>query len=145
MLKPLIKAPMVAILGISGLQVGITMTSVKFAGEIIADGSFSDSPILVIAFFCIAGLDTLFLIFSVNLSMKYYDQIDVMPTYFAQILIWSVLCGLVLLEEHEYYSKTELTAIIISAIVSFFGIQLLAKKSNYKAAKNQTIGNEVRP
>jgi len=74
---------MVLILGVSGLMVGISMTCLKFSGEIIADGSFSESYMLVIMFFAICGVDSLFLLFSVNLSMKYYDQIDVMPTYFA--------------------------------------------------------------
>jgi len=121
---------MVFILGISGLLVGLTMTSVKFAGEIIADGSLEEDPALVIVFFCIAGLDSFFLIFSVNLCMKYYDQIDVMPTYFAQILIWSVVCGLVLLDEYSYYSTAELIGVIVCSVISFIGIQILTKKSN---------------
>ena len=82
-LRAMVKAPMVAILGLSGLMVGISMTCIKFAGELIANGSFADDPVLIIIFFAIAIFNSIFLIFSVNLCMKYYDQIDVMPTYFA--------------------------------------------------------------
>lgn len=114
------------------------MTCVKFAGELTASGDFSDEPALIIAFFTIATFDSLFLIFSVNLSMKYYDQIDVMPTYFAQILIWSVLCGLILLDEWNYYSTGKLITICICSIVSFIGIQILAKKSNLDARGSPT-------
>ena len=73
LLKTFIKAPMVVILAISGLMVGITMTCVKFSGELVADGSFEDDPVLIVVFVSIAIFDSLFLIFSVNLCMKYYD------------------------------------------------------------------------
>ena len=129
LLHSLIKAPMIFILGLSGLLVGLTLTCTKFAGEIVANDSLSDEPGLVVLFLAIAGFDSLFLLFSVNLCMKYYDQIDVMPTYFAQILIWSVLCGLMLLDEHKLYSTVELIFICICSVISFIGIQILAKKS----------------
>ena len=73
MLRPLIKAPMVFILGLSGCMVGISMTSIKFASEIIAAGLFSEDPGLVVTFFAIVTFNSIFLLFSVNVSMKYYD------------------------------------------------------------------------
>ena len=69
--------------------------------------------------------------------MKYYDQIDVMPTYFAQILIWNVLCGLVLLDEYRFYSTWKLVTICICSIVSFIGIQILAKKSSQESGRSE--------
>ena len=130
---------MVLILGISGLMVGITMTCLKFSGEIIADGSFSDDPAIVLFFLFIVGFDSLFLVFSINLCMKYYDQIDVMPTYFAQILIWSVFCGLILLDEIKYYTTGRAIAIVFCSLVAFVGIQILAKKSNIEAPSDKAV------
>jgi hypothetical protein len=87
LLKAFIKAPMVLILGIAGAFCGITNTCIKFTGEIIAEGNFLEDPTLVIIFLSIVAFSAFFLLFSVNYCMRYYDQIDVMPTYFAQILI----------------------------------------------------------
>ena len=81
--KAFIKAPMVFLLGFSGVLVGISLSSVKFSGEIIAAGEFTENAGTVIIMWMIAVFNSLFLVVSVNLSMKYYDQIDVMPTYFA--------------------------------------------------------------
>lgn len=65
-----------------------------------------------------------------------------MPTYFAQILIWSVFCGLILLDEVQYYSTAKLIVIIISSLVAFIGIQILAKKSSQLVASSD---NEISP
>ena len=121
---------MVLILGIAGAFCGITNTCIKFTGEIIAEGNFLEDPTLVIIFLSIVAFSAFFLLFSVNYCMRYYDQIDVMPTYFAQILINSVLCGLVLLDEYSYYTTNTLIGIIACSFISFIGIQILAWKSN---------------
>ena len=54
-------------------MVGMTMTSIKFIGELTTAGSFTDEPFLIILFASVITFDSLFLLFSVNLSMKYYD------------------------------------------------------------------------
>ena len=122
MLRSLIKVPMVMLMGFSGLVVGLSLTCVKFVGEIVANVGFSEEPLLIIVFLGIAALDSLFLLYSVNLAMKFYDQIDVMPTYFAQILIWSVFCGMVLLDEHSYYTTENIVVIAFSSFICFIGI-----------------------
>ena len=53
-----------------------------------------------------------------------------MPTYFAQILVWTLLCGLIILDEGSQYSAGKLAGIFIAAAMCFIGIQILSKKNN---------------
>ena len=130
MLKPMIKAPMVLILGFAGVCSGMSVTSIKFILELFAAGNFMDDLSLIFFFGCIVVINSTITFSSVNICMKYYDQIDVMPTYFAQILIWSVFSGLILLNEIIFYSRKETVIIIICSLIAFTGIQILAMKSN---------------
>jgi hypothetical protein len=49
----------------------------------------------------------------------------------------------VLLDEYSYYTTNTLIGIIICSLISFIGIQILAKKSN-KVEVRRERGNEIR-
>ena len=64
---------MIFITSLSGLLVGVSVTASKFAAELIANGGYQSDPLLIFFFITIAVGNSLFLVFSVNLCMKYYD------------------------------------------------------------------------
>ena len=63
-----------------------------------------------------------------NLSMKYYNNIDVMPIYQSFILINWMMSGLVLLDESNLYSWGELFRLGASCILVILGILVLTFK-----------------
>ena len=73
MLKPMIKAPMVLILGFAGVCVGLSVTSQKFILELLAAGNFMDDILLILFFGSLVVINSIIVFFSVNISMKYYD------------------------------------------------------------------------
>ena len=63
-----------------------------------------------------------------NLSMKYYNNLDVMPIYQSTILMGLMVSGLLVLNESALYTVGELFLLFGSAIVVIAGIYLLTKK-----------------
>ena len=60
-----------------------------------------------------------------NLSMKLYNNLDVMPIYQSMILMHMMLAGLILLDESALYTWGELCALFGSAIFVILGIYIL--------------------
>jgi len=70
----------------------------------------------------------------VNLALRFYHQIDVMPTCESLGLIFQILAGLWLFNEKAYYSWLELLGIFGSALLIIVGILILSAKHNFQRA-----------
>ena len=53
---------------------------------------------------CIGGLCAGIQCISLNIAMKYYNNLDVMPIYQSMILMLVMLSGLIILDESANYS-----------------------------------------
>ena len=71
-----------------------------------------------------AGLQT----YLINISMKYFNNTDVMPIYQSFVLINWMLSGLVLLDESKLYKWGELFMLGGSCILVILGIFVLTLK-----------------
>lgn len=132
---------MILVLGVCGIVSGITATFFKFLGELIESHDFTDYPMMTISLFLMATLGAYVLFYTINWAMRYYEQLDVIPTYFAQILVWTLLCGLIVLDEASQYTAGALAGIFIAALACFVGIQLLVMKSNAISETSSPAGN----
>ena len=119
---------MILVLCVSGMVAGISATFFKFLGELVQDGGLGDSPFMTIIFIVVAIACAPALLGSLNWTMLYYDQLDVIPTYFAMIMIWTILFGLIIMDEASEYSSGKLAGIFIAAIICVIGIMLQTKK-----------------
>ena len=72
-IRPITNLPMILIMGVCGIQSGISSTSAKFLGELLENGGFTQAPLLSTSFMLIAISSAIFLIYALNLTMKYYD------------------------------------------------------------------------
>ena len=73
-----------------------------------------------------AGMQTYLL----NMSMKYFNNTDVMPIYQSFILINWMVSGLVLLDESALYTWGELTLLGASCLLVISGIFVLTRKQS---------------
>ena len=127
-IKPIVKLPMILVLCVSGMVAGISSTFFKFLGELIQDGGFTDSPLMTTMFLVVAIACSPALLGTLNWTMIYYDQLDVIPTYFAMIMIWTIMFGLIIMDEASEYTSGKLAGIAVATIVCIVGIMLQTKK-----------------
>lgn len=116
---------------------GIGLCSFKIAGETLnrEDGSANLFFGIVMASFGLISAATN--IYCLNLSMKYYNNIDVMPIYQAMLLMFMLIAGLLILDEMDFYTWGELALLSGSALFVILGIYVLTKKQNLVMVKDQ--------
>lgn len=123
----LIRAPMIFILITDGMLSGLNMAIGKLLGEAIASGV----PVLsnFVMWLTIALLvGATIQLYLLNVAMKIYRQIDVVPVYESLSLVFIIVAGLVLFNESVYYTWGELASILAGAFVIVIGIVILALK-----------------
>ena len=96
----------------------------------MADGNFKDNWPLSVALILVSLALILSNLHWVNLSVKFYDQMDVIPIYQAFSMITEMLCGLIIGDEFNLYTGTELLALLLSSMVTLGGILVLTMKSS---------------
>ena len=65
----------------------------------------------------------------INLAMKYYDQVEVVPIFQTCLMIMWITTGLIVLNEKQFYSWIELAGIFGSIVLSLIGIKFLSMKT----------------
>lgn len=64
-----------------------------------------------------------------NLAMKYYDQVEVVPIFQTCLMIMWITSGLIILNEQKFYSWPELAGILGSICLCIIGIKFLSMKT----------------
>jgi len=118
---------MVLILFTDGMLSGLNMAIGKLLGEALASGvSIVSFFVMWVSLALIVGA-TLQL-YLLNVAMKIYRQIDVVPVYESFSLLFLIMAGLVLFNESAYYTWGELAGILAGASVIVIGIVILSLK-----------------
>ena len=68
-----------------------------------------------------------------NMALKNYRQIDVVPTYESTLTIMTVVSGLVLFNESQFYSWLRIGGIFLGISLVILGIIVLTIKDHLKA------------
>ena len=107
---------------------GSSLVFFKIAGEILNSKERDYFALFIFTMGSCGGLCAAVQVYSLNLSMKYYNNLDVMPIYQSMILMLVMLSGLVVLDESSQYSWSELMILFASATLVVLGIFVLTKK-----------------
>ena len=126
--RPIAKAPMLLILYVCGVNTGVNLVGFTFLGELLQSGTFLESPALIIFLALVSGVSTLTLLLLLNFVMAQYDQLDALPIYQSLNMCLSIICGLIILGESEFYSTGSLVGITIFMLVVSAGVILLGFK-----------------
>ena len=76
----------------------------KAFGEILESHSLWKLPIMSFLILSAGLIGALVQIFFLNIAMKYYNNLDIMPVYQSLILIMMLVTAWILLDEISYYS-----------------------------------------
>ena len=127
-IKNNLKVPMVLLCATAGCMNGCTLVFLKVGGEVLNSPEWK-SNIMFSGLMMLMGFGAAFAqMLALNLSMKYYNNLDVMPIYQALVLIGMITAGLVLLNESELYTLGDLCLLSASALFVVAGIFVLTKK-----------------
>jgi hypothetical protein len=128
-LKALIKVPMVLCTATSALQSGITIVMLKLFSELGQTSSISTHWLLAALMLLAIGASGAVQLHMLNLAMKYYNQIEVIPIYSTAIMVIWIATGMVVFNEARFYSTLELFGIAGSILSCVIGIKFLTMKT----------------
>ena len=135
-LKNNLKVPLVLLCWSCGVLNGSALTFLKVCGEITNSPEAAENvffALLMGALGCLcAGIN----IYILNLSMRFYPNLDVMPIYQSMVLMFMMVAGLVVLNESALYDWGELALLYGSAGFVVLGIYILTQKQNVVVLKD---------
>jgi len=120
-----------------GVLQGCSLVFLKVCGEITNSPEARENVFFALMIGSMGGLCAFVNVYCLNLSMKYYSNLDVMPIYQSMILMHMMLSGLILLNESANYSWGQLISLSASAFVIILGIFILTRKQNIVVIKDQ--------
>ena len=114
----------------SGLCGGTSLVMMKSFGEILNGSDLHEHKFMALLFVAIGLSMAATQTYLLNLSMKYFNNTDVMPIYQSFILINWMVSGLVLLDESKLYTWGELLRLAASCLLVIAGIFILTRKQS---------------
>ena len=101
----------------------------KLAGQLAYGDEFSENIGLTILLLLSTLPGMTFQLFGLQMSMKYYDQIEVVPIFLISVLIFVLICGMVILNDIVLYSVGGIIGITIGVIFCSIGIYIVIMKN----------------
>ena len=132
---------MLSLLLCTGLLGGYSLTLFKLLGEIIVTEGYKTDVWLSLIILVVALTANLLQLLFLNIAMKYYDQLDVVPIFMTSYLISGIGCGMIFLAEYTAYSKLNFVGIAIGISLCIAGITLLVMKNN--KVKSDALSTDV--
>lgn len=144
-LRRFIKLPVVLLTLSSGVCGGTSLVQIKSFGEIVGGSELSSNFFLSLLLVAMGLGCSAMQVYLLNLSMKYYNNTDVMPIYQSFVLINWMVSGLVLLDESSLYTFFELLRLGASCLLVILGIFVLTLKQSEIAREefHNTAGSSL--
>ena len=143
-LKNYVKVPMLVLITDSAMQSGLIVLATKVLGELAQSNGISDykaMTALVVIMLLWAGTMN---IHSLNMAMKYYDQLEVIPIYNSLCMLTWFLSGVIVLDEFANYTDKQRIGTFVCLSICAIGIKFLTMKTDYlKTVVLQRNANEL--
>ena len=136
--------PLIALTWTPGLLVATDLTFGKCLAEILISESLPKMIMTASVCFICASIGSWFVVFTLSIAMKYYDNIDALPMFQSFLLLSMLSAGLILLDEVDHYTKQEVLCIMGSASIVCIGIKVLTSKPSANVThikNNEEEGN----
>ena len=127
-LKLFIKALMVMLIWIASLVSGTSIFLLKVIEEVLVDGGWHDNWNVVLLIIAVVVFTADTQLQFLNVAMKLYDQLEVIPIYQTFVMFSWIGIGLFLQDEYVYYSWEQILAIFGCALLCLFGVKILTAK-----------------
>ena len=125
---------MVLLIASSALVSGASILLLKVADTILQMGAFEEHwPVVLLVLACVLYTADTQLHF-LNLAIRFYDQLEVVPIYQTFLLFsWSSM-GLVMFNEYRFYSTMGILGIFGAAVLCLLGVKALTAKHSQAPA-----------
>ena len=70
-----------------------------------------------------------------NVALKYYDQMEIIPIYQSSVILNNVLCGGIIFNEFSRYVYWKVIVLFVGFTICIVGILIIVKKNQLLAAK----------
>ena len=137
-LKSSVKVPMVLLVWSVGIFSAVNLSLFKFFGEILSQNDFWKMPVLALALLVFGLAGAIIQIVTLNVTMRYYNNLDIMPLLQAFILTMMLLTGWTLLDESKYYTSLEMLGLLGAGCFIFSGIKIITMKTSVIATLKKT-------
>ena len=98
-IKRFIKWPMIFLVWASSMQSSLSVVMLKLFGELIQSGSAKNHWFMMLFLVVMLVLSSSLQVHLLNLAMKYYDQVEVVPIFQTCLMIMWITSGLIILNE----------------------------------------------
>ena len=105
--------------------------------DLAFEGEMGNHVGFVIFLFATATPSNIVMLVFLQGAMKYYDQIEVIPIYLTSTVIFTVVSGMVMLNEIRLYSALQLVGICIGMVLCIAGIVIMNYKNSSANKANQ--------
>ena len=133
------KLPMFVVLVSAGLIGGIATTFYKIIGELAIENELTQEGWFVVVLALVGVLANLVMLYLINIAMKYYDQLEVIPVFASSQLVFTILSGLTLLDEYSLYTSAELAGLAIGVAACALGVLLVLVKNRVAKASRDIV------
>ena len=116
------KFPMFFLLVCTGLIGGVTTTLFKMVSDLLVQHDVSHDFLFFMILLTLAIPGNGLQLYFINVSMKYYDQIEVIPVFLSSALVFILVSGLIIFDEIALYNAASLVGITIGTILCLIGI-----------------------
>ena len=95
-------------------------------------------PIFAVSMFILGCTGCFIMIYVLNIAMRYYDNLDVIPIFQSFILLMMIVSGWVVFDEVKFYTPTQMVGITCSSLIVCAGIKILTMKKSLANSEKQT-------
>lgn len=122
---------MVTLLCLCGLTCGGMRCILKWLSIVIKNKDYSTVEYWIIGVgIALVPLEAFFQLKFLNKAIAKYQQIEVAAIYQVNLMVFTILCGLILLQEAKAYTNASLCLILVCTCLCLGGIFTLMIKQN---------------
>ena len=134
---------MTSLLCCTGVLAGYSAVLFKYFAELALGGESIEVAALSFPILAVALFTNFLQLIFLNISMKYYDQLDVIPVFMTSFLVFGIVCGLIFFNEIASYTWGSGSGIMGGCLLCIAGIALIVLKNAKVAKKNVRSASEA--
>jgi hypothetical protein len=74
-----------------------------------------------------------------NMNLKYYEQMEIIPIYQSSIILTNVLCGAIIFQEMEKYNWWKIMMLSIGFMICISGVSVIILKGTSIKARGGAV------
>jgi hypothetical protein len=127
-------------MALMSIAAGVTagLSSALLKGFTISASTSGLMSLSSIGYLSIAIILSIFQLHLINIPMKSYDQIEIIPIYQTFLILLNMASGAIILNEQKMYKWYELINLFLCSIICICGVVMIVQKPS-SSAKSSSV------